>query len=173
MPDLDLLFPGRFLKGTQLSGVTKVEILGSNLENLADEDDGSTKQKKRKADHKAVLTVKMRDPVTCVIGPREIVWCKVNALLTAEIYGRNTDEWIGKTLFIWHDERVKFGKNQIGGIRVCGAPASVLPTERPVVIRLKKKVGGDLIEEHTLRPNGGLTAPKSPGHAAPTTTADG
>jgi len=161
MPDLELLYPGRFLKGPQIpeSPPTRIEILEVGTELF--ESDEPAKAGKKKKDTKGIITAKMRDPVTGVVGPKEIVWCKTNALLTAQIYGRNTDEWIGKTVFIHFRPDVKFGSETPGGIRVCGAPASVLPRSVPVTIKRPHRKP----EVYTLRPIG-PAAPRAEAPAA-------
>lgn len=169
--DLDLLYPGRFVKGSQLQGITKIEVVSASLVKMGEDDEKPKAHKPgdrpKPIERKAVLTVRMRDPFTGEVGLQEIVWCKVNSLLTDQIYGRDTNAWVGKVLFIHNDLRVRM-MGKVGGIRVCGAPASVLPSPKKVTIRIKRQRGGDYVEEHTLLPNGGLTAPsKGATHAAP------
>ena len=160
--NLDALYPGRFVKGKALLGVTKIEVLNVHLEQLdkdAKEQDDAPTPGKKKEKPRAILTARMRNPATGSVEPHEIIWCKVNSLLTKEIYGEKPAGWIGKVLFIHHDPRVRFGRDNTGGIRVCGAPANVLPQPKTVVITIKRKVGGNFREEHELLPNGGITSP--------------
>lgn len=129
MPDLDTLYPGRFLKGRSLAGPTTIQIISVSLVELEGDDD--------KKGSKAVLTVKMRDPLTGTVGPKEIVWCKTNAALTAAMFGRDYSTWVGKVMTIAFDETVKFGRDVVGGIRVVGSPT--LKSEMTVEIKRPRR----------------------------------
>ena len=114
MPDLDTLYPGRFVKGRALPGpllIRIVDISGEPLEG----DDGKKKLK-------GILRYKSwPDGQTMV--PGEMILNKTNALLAAAIFGtRDYTAWAGKLLVIAFDPTVKLGNETPGGIRVVGSP---------------------------------------------------
>lgn len=114
MPDLDTLFPGRFVKGRALPGpllIRIVDVLGEPLEG----DDGKKKLK-------GILRYKSwPDGQTMV--PGEMILNKTNALLAAAIFGtRDYTAWGGRLLVIAFDPTVKLGAETPGGIRVIGSP---------------------------------------------------
>lgn len=114
MPDLDTLFPGRFVKGRALEGpllIRVAAVVGEPLEG----DDGEKKLK-------AILRYKSwPDGQTMV--PGEMILNKTNALLAAAIFGtRDYTAWTGRHLVIAFDPTVRLGKETPGGIRVVGSP---------------------------------------------------
>jgi hypothetical protein len=134
MPDLDELYPGRFLKGRTLNGPKLIRIVSMNGDFL--ETDENRKE------FKAILKFKDEE------GDGEIVWNKTNALLTAELYGREYEKWAGQLIVIFFDPDVRFGSEKPGGIRVWGAPASVLPKAKQVSIKRPRRKKPDVFTLH-------------------------
>ena len=64
-------------------------------------------------------------------GIKPMVLNSTNGQLIARIFGsKNSDDWIGKEIEIYHDPNVTFGGELVGGIRVRKAPqktAAALP----------------------------------------------
>lgn len=146
MADYETFFPGRFLKGAQIppGKPTKIEIVGCKADELPNDDGGE--------DQKLLLLIKMRLPTTGQVGNIEVVWNKTNCILTSEGYGRDTEGWIGKVLFIHLDEKVKVGKETKGGIRVYGFPSSVWPETKTIEIKRPRRKVPDRYVLHSVAP---------------------
>ncbi|MFA9271560.1 MAG: hypothetical protein ACEQSX_12525 [Baekduiaceae bacterium] len=114
MPDLDTLFPGRFVKGRALEGPLLIRVVGIVGEPL-EGDDG-------KKQLKGILRYRSWPDGTTMV-PGEMILNKTNALLAAAIFGtRDYTAWAGKLLVIAFDPTVKLGAETPGGIRVVGSP---------------------------------------------------
>lgn len=113
MPDLDLLFPGRFTKGKTLEHPITIRILSVNGE-LLEGDDGAAA--------KAIMRYRTAGPDGQPVEA-EIVFNKTNALLTAAALGtRDFTQWGGRLVTIGFDDSVMLGREKVGGIRVVGSP---------------------------------------------------
>ncbi len=122
----DELYPGRFLKGTQLTAPRVIRILSLHVEELEGEDGRSMP--------KAVLRYRDAD------GESEIVWNKTNAHLAAAVLGTpDFTQWSGRLLTIWHDPDVRFGRERVGGIRVFGSPEMSEAEQRGELRRPRRK----------------------------------
>lgn len=152
MPDFEELYPGRFVKGVTLEGPTTVKIVSMVGEPLED-DDGHAKLK-------AILTVKMRNKKTGAIEENQLVWNKTNALLTANIHGRDYAKWTDKLITIAYDPSVMFGKEKKGGIRVCGSPALTSTIEVSIKRPRRKRPEIYLLQPTAQAPTGTQPAPK-------------
>lgn len=108
MPDLEQLFPGRFVKGISLERPITIRLLSVAGEPL-EGDDGEKM--------KAVLKYRS------AAGEGELVCNKTNALLIAACLGtRDYTAWTGHTVTIGYDPSVMLGRERVGGIRVVGSP---------------------------------------------------
>lgn len=113
MPHYDELYPGRFTKAATLEHPITIRILSLGGEQL-EGDDG--------VKAKGVLRYRTAGPDGKPIEG-EAVWCRTNAILTAAALG--TDDykaWANRTITIKNDPTVMFGREAVGGIRVCGSP---------------------------------------------------
>jgi len=157
MADFEELYPARFVKGVTLDGPTTIKIVSMVGEKLKDEDD----QEKLKA----ILTVKMRDKKTGQIEQKELVWNKTNAILTAQILGRDYEKWSGKLITIAYDPSVMFGKERKGGIRVCGSP--YLTSAQEVSIKRPRRKRPEV---YILQPTGKEQGQQADEQSQPPTT---
>lgn len=108
MPDYEVLYPGRFLKGKTMEG-PKVIRISSLAPTDLEGDDGM--------EAKAVMRYRSSD------GDGEMVLCKTNAALIAEMFGeRDYTKWAGRLVTFHYDPTVRFGPKAVGGIRVMGSP---------------------------------------------------
>lgn len=151
MPDLDELYPGRFLKGRTIEKPTVIRIVGVGGEPL-EGDDGDKRIK-------GVLRCRAAGPDGRPVD-MEIVWNRTNALLAAAALGtRDYTAWSGKLLTIWFDASVRLGKETPGGIRVYGSPELRAPL-RVEVKRPRRKTP----EVYNLIPtdNQGRERPRKP-----------
>lgn len=134
MPSYETLYPGRFLRGATLEHPITIRILSLGGEVL-EGDDGEKS--------KGILKYRAAGNVT-----GEIVLAKTNAILIAKMLG--TDDftaWAGHTITIANDPNVMFGKERVGGIRVCGSPELT----RTIVVNVKRPRRKNP-ERYTLRP---------------------
>lgn len=121
MPHYDTLFPGRFMKNTQLEKPMEIRIVSMVGETLEGEDN--------KKEAKGILTYADKD------GKQgEIVFCKTNCILTAAMYGDLYENWPGKLITIYRDPSVRVKGEVTGGIRVYGGPMLTEPKE----VRIKR-----------------------------------
>lgn len=152
----ETLYPGRFLKGVTLKGHKTIRIVGITGTPL-ESDDGEK-------EIKAVLKYKSRD------DEGEMVWCKTNSQLAAQVFGTPViEQWYGRLLTIAFDPAVKFGKEKKGGIRVVGSPEMTAPMTVEIKRPRRKKV-----EVYHLQPTGPKKAPLPISHpdAAPPSAHD-
>jgi hypothetical protein len=138
MAHYDELYPGRFLKATTLERPITIRIIALGGEVL-EGDDGE------KA--KGILRYRTAGPDGQPVEG-ELVFCKTNAILTAAVLGTSDYKaWAGHTITIANDPTVMFGRDRVGGVRVCGSPelkkALTVEVKRP---RRKK------VERYTLQP---------------------
>ena len=49
---------------------------------------------------------------------KKLVLNKTNAIRVARLYGNDTDDWRGKTITLYFDPKIKFGRETVGGVRV-------------------------------------------------------
>lgn len=109
MADYETLYPGRFLKKEVLAAPKVIRILAVTSTDLESESGAK--------EPKVVVKYKAAD------GEGEIVWCKTNAVLTAEALGtREYNEWVGKLITIYNNPNVDLKGKKVGGIRVFGSP---------------------------------------------------
>lgn len=96
--NIDALFPSTYLKAADFPSPRVLTIRG-----IAVEDIGQDEQKK---------------PVLYFVEEhRGLVLNKTNASMTAHLYGRETDQWVGKTLEL-HKEPVSLQGRVVDAIRV-------------------------------------------------------
>ena len=108
MPDLSVLYPGRFLKKEALAAPKVIRIVKVESTILEGE---------KGPESKVVLAYKSAD------GDGEIVLCKTNAELIAVVLStRDYAEWTGRLVTIHSNPNVDLGGKKVGGIRVYGSP---------------------------------------------------
>jgi hypothetical protein len=156
MPDLDELYPGRFLKGKTLERPITIRIVSVGGEPL-EGDDG--------AKVKGVLKYRTKGPDgKPVVG--EIIWNKTNALLAAAVFGtRDYTAWVGHTLTIRHDPGVMLAGEKVGGIRVVGSPE----LQRMVTVDIKRP-RRKKPERYTLHPTDAQGRVRATKSATPSAT---
>lgn len=156
MPDYEMLFPGRFLKKTDLAKPTTIRIVEVTAADIATDEPGSD-GKKEKA--KGLLRFRARPGDLGGYTGDELILCKTNAALIAAALGdRDFDAWKGRLITIHHDPAVSFGREKTGGIRVCGSPE--LQAEKRVEIKMPRKTRPEV---YVLKPTG-----KAPSSTQPT-----
>lgn len=128
--DYDELFPGRFLKSGQFKGKdVTLTISGVRLEDLPQEN-GQPRTRGILAFEKTKL---------------ELVLNRTNGECLREMFGRNTDNWIGKRVTFYPATIHAFGATETA-IRVRGSPdlekdMSIdiqLPRKKPIRATMKK-----------------------------------
>lgn len=120
MPDWAVLYPGRFLEKRTLEAPKTIRIVDVVTTQLETDKGIETK-----------VVIKYKDTA----GEGEIVWNKTNAALTSmALNERDYTKWKGRLITIMYDPTVKFGAEQLGGIRVCGSPE----LKRTMTVKLKR-----------------------------------
>jgi len=106
--DFDALYPNRFLKAGELAGKdVTLTISNVKLETLEGE----------KGDKKKKGIVSFRET------PKELVLNRTNGESIKAMFGRETDNWIGKKVTIWPAQiNDSFTGERIPAIRVRGSP---------------------------------------------------
>lgn len=136
MPDIDELFPGKYVKSADLPHPITIRITGVGGDVLEGEKGekfkGIVKYKTRAHDKH----YKPKTDNEVVDG--EWVLARTNALLIAEMLGtRDYSKWAGHLVTIANDPTVMMMGQKVGGIRVVGSPE--LKGTIRVEVKLKKK----------------------------------
>jgi hypothetical protein len=143
LPDFEQLFPGRFLKKTDLARPTVVritEVVSSEGLLVVEEDDNSGKPKKPEKP-KGIMRIKYAPDSLGAYKGSEVILCKTNAALIAAALGeRDFDKWAGHTVTLYNCPDVWFGGKKTGGIRVHGSPEMKKPTTIEIKMPRKKAV---------------------------------
>lgn len=145
MADYETLYPGRFIRAADLKGkdVTMV-IVGV----VAEEIDGKAK---------AVMTFEGTK--------KSLVLNRTNAEAVRLMFGRETDDWLGKRVTIFPAViKDPFGDGEVGAIRVRGSP-DIAKAAEATVQRGRKTIRVSVMP--TGRP---AAAPKGNGKAPPRPT---
>jgi hypothetical protein len=100
--DLDELYPSRYLRSTDLNRPTQFTI-------------GSVKRASLNGEPKVVVSFKDSD--------KEWIANKTNGRLIARMYGKETSNWIGKTITLYSAD-VEFKGELVPGIRVRTTPGA-------------------------------------------------
>lgn len=118
--DFDKLFPNRFLKAGEFQGrdIT-MTIAAVKLEELEGAKGKETK---------AIVSFKER--------PKQLVLNKTNGLSLRAMFGRETDNWVGKRVTFYPAE-IKFEDNDLA-IRVRGSPDIAAPVTFELKLARKK-----------------------------------
>ncbi len=120
---LEEIFPGRFVRAADFKGRdVDVTISMVVLEDLPDD--------KGKMEGKGVVTLRETK--------KKWILNRTNAEWLKELYGNDTDLWIGKRITIYPDASVTIGSKKVGGIRVRGVPEKDFK-EREFVLTLPRK----------------------------------
>lgn len=145
MPDWETLYPGRFLKKSDLVGPRTIRITAVKIEAL--ENDTGGKEDKP--------VINYRDAK----GVGEIPWNKTNSKLTEIALGgeRDYQKWVGRCITIAHDPSIMFGAEQKGGIRVVGSPE--LKQGQRVKIKLPRRKKPEVYELYPTNMRGELVKP--------------
>jgi hypothetical protein len=106
----------KFLKQSDITAPTKVTIKGLKLENVARDDEEPEKK----------WTISFRE------FDKGMVLNKVNLSRLADAHGDETDNWIGKQVWLYVDEDVEFGGKVVGGLRLKKIKAPVAPATGPI-----------------------------------------
>lgn len=157
MPDLESLFPGRFLKGKTLTEPLTIQIVAVEATLL----EGETADDKKV---KGVVKYKARTGAPGADGKptieqSEMVLNKTNALLLAAITGtRDYAKWPKHLATIAYDPTIRFGGETPGGIRVVGSPELKAPVTVEIKFRKKRP------QSITLTPTGAAKKAPEPDH---------
>lgn len=68
--------------------------------------------------------------------------------LLMHAWGDESDEWIGRRVTLYRDESIRFGSDEVGGIRI--SHMSNLPGNKPLTVKLTKTRGRR--QNHTVEP---------------------
>lgn len=68
--------------------------------------------------------------------------------LLMHAWGDESDEWIGRRVTLYRDESIRFGSDEVGGIRI--SHMSNLPGNRPLTVKLTRTRGRR--QNHTVEP---------------------
>jgi hypothetical protein len=90
---------------------------------------------------------------------RSWLYCKTSGHSIAAMFGKDDSAWIGKRITLYADPDVRFGSEQVGGIRVAGSP----DIEKEIKIRVKfpKKKPIEIVLTPTAAPATTKQAQKS------------
>lgn len=130
MPLIDEMKESRFLGKADLGKPMLATIRGIKKDNVAKKD----------------ATPEMKWCLLIQQSEKPMILNSTNRELLAHITGsRNTDDWIGKTVVIYHDPTISFGGELKGGIRV-RAPKNQAPAApvQPAVSDLDGEVDPDI-----------------------------
>lgn len=98
------MYPSRYLKASDLKGQPATLTIAGVEMVLMEQNDGSSKEK----------------PVLSFRGTeRQMVLNVTNARMLAELFGPETDSWVGQQ-FVIASQRVSFGNRIVDAIRVMG-----------------------------------------------------
>lgn len=100
-PDLKKVFSSEYIGELDLPKPATVEISAVTYETA---DLGSVK------DQRLIIAFKG--------AKKRLVVNKTNAKRIVRLHGHKTAEWIGKSITIYFDPSVKFGRQTVGGVRV-------------------------------------------------------
>lgn len=153
MADYEMLFPGRFLKKSDLPRPTTIRIVDVAPADLAtDESTAAVKKgaKVKKERAQGLVTFKARPGDTGEYKGNEWILCKTNgALIAAALGERDFTKWAGRLITIHNDPRVGFGGQIVGGIRVYGSPE--MTEEKRVEVKMPKRHDPEV---YFLKPTG-------------------
>lgn len=68
--------------------------------------------------------------------------------LLMHAWGDESDDWIGRRVTLYRDESIRFGSDEVGGVRI--SHMSNLPGNRPLTVKLTKTRGRR--QNHTVEP---------------------
>ena len=112
-------FKGEYISAVELNNNRPtLTIAKISISRVEDE------KKKREVD-KPVMWFKEID--------RGWMYCKTTGHCMAAMFGNNDDAWIGKRVTLYADPEVRFGSEQVGGIRIAGSP----DIAKPLTVRIK------------------------------------
>ena len=167
MPDFESLFPGRFLKKTDLlkpTTVRIVEVTSSEGVLVVEDDDADDKKKA-----KGIMRISYAAGSLGRYAGSEMILCKTNATLIAVALGERdftkwgrTESHRGHLITLHNCPTVKFGREKTGGIRVFGSPEMTKAITVEIKMPRKKKP-----EVYELVPTGQAAG----GQQQPATTA--
>jgi hypothetical protein len=112
VPNLDVVFPGKYLKPSDLTG-KEVTV---TIEKVIFEPIGQSKEPR--------LQIKF------VGRDKLFVVNKTNAHTIANLYGRDTDNWVGKRIVLY-PTTTSFGGQTVDCIRVKAPPRAAVPDTAP------------------------------------------
>ncbi len=102
--DVNELFDSKYLKKEDLKGPVVATISGVTTDMFTER--GSTQKKKKGVLHFVGGQIKsMSLNIT-------------NSKVLVNLYGKNTDEWIGKSIEIWVNPSIEMGGEIVGGLRL-------------------------------------------------------
>ena len=162
MPDFESLFPGRFLKKTDIPKPTTVRIVSvtSSEGLLVTEDDDEGEKRKEKP--KGIMCISYSAGSLGTFQGSEVILCKTNAALIAAALGeRDFTKWAGHLITLYNCPSVRFGAARTGGIRVYGSPEmkKAITVEIKMPRRKKPEVYELVPTEKPSRSQGQQSAP--------------
>ena len=116
--DFRSFYTGRFLSAPDLVQDSTMTI-DQAYEEMVDTPDGKTRERK--------LLVTFKEDWAKGWLP-----CKTASTCVGALYGNAIEGWAGKSITLFHDTEVMFGREKVGGIRVRGAPGA-----RPMTVAIK------------------------------------
>jgi len=118
--DYEELFPGRFLKAVEFKGrdVT-LKIARVEIEELPDE---------KGTPNKEGVRVKVRGIISFERTKKQLCLNRTNGEMLKALFGRKTDDWIGKRVTFFPAQVESFGET-VPAIRVRGSPEIEKPIE--------------------------------------------
>lgn len=124
-------FKGEYLSSAELGDrrptftIKQITIIRVDEEKPPEGEDAPKVEKKKKVTDKPVMWFKEID--------RGFMYCKTTGHSCAAMFGEDDDGWIGKRITLYADPNVRFGSEQVGGIRVAGSP----DITKPLTVRIK------------------------------------
>ncbi len=148
--DYDELFPGRFLKSGEFQGKdVTLRIAGVDIEELPDE---------KGTPNKDGVRVRVRGIISFEKTKKQLVLNRTNGECIKALFGRKTDDWIGRRVTFFPAVVDAFGE-QTTAVRVRGSP----DIDKPITFQAR--IGRKQVTARLLP-----TGKGGNGNAAPTTS---
>lgn len=147
MPDYESLFPGRFLKKTDLAAPTVIKILdvAPAGDTLVEEPPKNAKKPPKKEKAKGIVVFKYKPGSLGSYVGNEMILNKTNAtLIGAALDERDFTKWKDHYITLHDDPTVRWSGEEVGGIRIYGSPE--MPKKKRVEIKMPRKTNPEVYD---------------------------
>lgn len=147
MPDYESLFPGRFLKKTDLERPTVIKILEVSPagDALVEEPPKNAKKPPKKEKAKGIVVFAYKAGSLGSFIGKEMILNKTNAALLAHALDeRDFTRWAGHYVTLYDDPTVRWAGEEVGGIRVFGSPE--MSRKKRVEIKMPRRSSSEFYD---------------------------